>query len=102
MAYHQRMRFEWDARKERQNIAKHGVSFKDAEELFTSKVDFLEIYDADHSDAEERFIAIGPVRRGVVLVVVTERVEDTVRLISARFATKAEQALYTEHMEQHR
>jgi uncharacterized DUF497 family protein len=75
------MKFEWDARKERQNIAKHGVSFKEAEELFASDVDFLEIYDADHSATEERFIAIGPIRRGVVLVVFTERVEDTIRFI---------------------
>lgn len=96
------MRFEWDARKERQNVAKHGVSFKEAEELFTSDVDFLEIYDADHSNLEDRFIAIGPVRRGLVLVVFTERVEDTIRFISARWATKAEQGLYTEYTEQHR
>ena len=96
------MKFELDARKERQNIAKHGVSFKEAEEVFASDVDFLEIYDADHSATEERFIAIGPIRRGVVLVVFTERVEDTIRFISARWATKAEHALYTEHMEQHR
>ena len=96
------MRFEWDGRKERQNIAKHGVSFQEAEELFTSNVDFLEIYDADHSDIEERFIAIGPIRRGLVLVVFTERVEDTIRFISARWASKAEHLLYTEYTEQHR
>ncbi len=96
------MRFEWDARKERQNITKHGVSFKEAEELFTSKVDFLELYDAEHSDLEDRFIAIGPIRRGLVLVVFTERVEDTIRFISARWASKAEHLLYTEYTEQHR
>ena len=39
------MRFEWDPQKERQNVAKHGVSFKAAKALFTSKVDFLEIHD---------------------------------------------------------
>ena len=96
------MKFEWDARKERQNIAKHGVSFEEARELFASDVDFLEIYDAEDSALEERFIAIGPIRRGVVLGVFTQRVEDTIRFISARWATKAEHALYTAHMEQHR
>lgn len=96
------MRFEWDARKERQNITKHGVSFKEAEELFTSKVDFLELYDAEHSDLEDRFIAIGPIRRGLVLVVFTERVEDTIRFISARWASKSEHLLYAEYTEQHR
>jgi len=33
---------------------------------------------------EDRFISIGPIRRGIVLVVWTERDEDTIRLISAR------------------
>lgn len=75
---------EWDPQKERQNVAKHGVTFKEAKSLFTSKVDFLEIYDLEHSDVEERFIAIGPIGRGLVLIVFTERTEDTIRIISAR------------------
>ncbi len=99
MTYTCRVRFEWDPQKERQNVAKHGVTFKEAKALFTSKVDFLEIYDAEHSDVEERFIAIGPIRRGVVLVVFTERSEDTIRIISARWASKTERALYVEYME---
>ena len=99
MAYIFGVRFEWDPKKERQNIAKHGVSFREAKALFTSKVDFLEIYDAEHSDMEERFIAIGPLRRGLVLVVFTERSEDTIRIISARWASKIERALYAERME---
>jgi uncharacterized DUF497 family protein len=78
---------------------KHGVSFREAKELFTSKVDFLELYDGEHSELEERFIAIGPIRRGLVLVVHTERSEDTVRIISARWATRNERALYLEYME---
>ncbi len=78
------MRFEWDPQKERRNVAKHGVGFTEAKALFTSKLDFLELYDAEHSDVEERFIVIGPIRRGLVLVVFTERSEDTIRIISAR------------------
>jgi uncharacterized protein len=93
------VRFEWDPHKERQNVAKHGVTFKEAKAPFTTKVDFLEIYDAEHSDAEERFIAIGPIRRGLVLVVFTERSEDTIRIVSARWASKTERALYVEHTE---
>jgi uncharacterized DUF497 family protein len=34
-----------------------------------------------------------------VLVVYTERIEDTVRIISARWASKKERALYLEYME---
>ncbi len=94
------MRFEWDRKKEQLNVAKHGVSFREAKELFTSKVDFLELYDGEHSELEERFIAIGPIRRGLVLVVYTERNEDTVRIISARWATKDERALFLEYMEE--
>lgn len=93
------MRFDWDPQKERQNVAKHGVSFKEAKALFTSRVDFLEIYDAEHSDVDERFIGIGPIRRDLVLVVFTERSEDTIRIISARWASKTERALYVEYME---
>ena len=84
------MRFEWDRKKEQLNVAKHGVSFREAKELFTSKVDFLELYDGEHSELEERFIAIGPIRRGLVLVVYTERNEGTVRIISADSFTGAE------------
>jgi uncharacterized DUF497 family protein len=94
------VRFEWDRKKEQLNVAKHGVSFREAKELFTSKVDFLERYDGEHSELEERFIAIGPIRRGLVLVVYTERNEDTVRIISARWATKDERALFLEYMEE--
>jgi uncharacterized DUF497 family protein len=93
------VRFEWDPKKERLNVAKHGVSFREAKELFTSKVDFLELYDSEHSELEERFIAIGPVRRGLVVVVYTERSEDTVRIISARWAIEKERTLYLEYME---
>lgn len=85
---------EWDPRKDESNRRKHGVGFAEASELFTSGREFLELFDHAHSRDEERFIAIGPVRRGVVLVVWTERVEETIRIISARWATKREQELY--------
>jgi len=88
---------EWDSAKDRANRKKHGVSFEEAKELFESGVNYLEIYDADHSGDEDRFIAIGPIQRGVALVVWTERVEDTIRLISARWATARELALYHQH-----
>jgi uncharacterized DUF497 family protein len=93
------VRFEWDAKKERRNVEKHGVGFQEARELLASGVDFLELYDGEHSELEERFIAIGPIRRGLVLVVYTERSDDTVRIISARWASRHEQALYSEYME---
>jgi uncharacterized DUF497 family protein len=83
----------WDDAKNVANQRRHGVSFEEASELFTSGVDYLEIFDADHSVEEDRFIAIGPIRRGLILIVWTERDEETIRLISARWATKSEQDL---------
>ncbi|NOR90517.1 MAG: hypothetical protein GQ524_09715 [Anaerolineales bacterium] len=50
--------------------------------MFTGDRDYLEIYDAEHSFDEDRFIAIGPIQRGLVLVVYTERLEETIRIIS--------------------
>ena len=77
------MDFEWDVEKERVNRKRHGVSFDDAKELFRTSVNYLEIYDIKHSEDEDRFIVIGPVRRGLIVVVYTERFEETTRIISA-------------------
>ncbi len=100
MAYNSTVRFTWDRAKDAANKRKHGVSFQDAQALFTSGVDYLEIFDDEHSVDEDRFIAIGPITRGVVLVVWTERSEDTVRIIGARWATRPEQKLYREYLEE--
>ena len=43
------MRFEWDSAKEQANRVKHGVSFNDASAPLASDVDYLEIYDPEHS-----------------------------------------------------
>ena len=65
------MRFEWDPAKDKDNQAKHGLSFEEAAELFKASADYLEIYDEEHSDEEDRFIAMGPIRRGVIVVAYT-------------------------------
>ncbi len=96
------MRFEWDETKERANRERHGLSFAEAQELFLSGADYLEVYDQDHSDTEERFIAVGPIARGLVVVVWTEGDDGTIRIISARWATRKERELYRHYMEQHR
>jgi uncharacterized DUF497 family protein len=93
------VRFEWDSGKSQANRRKHGVSFSQAKILFESGRDFLEVYDGAHSTDEDRFIAIGPVETRVMVVVWTEREDDTVRIISARWATPREVKLYREHME---
>ena len=70
--------------------------------LSLTRDDYLEIFDAEHSEAEDRFIAIGPIDCGIVVVVYTEREEDLIRIIGARFANKREQALFRSHMEMYR
>ena len=96
------MRVTWDEAKNLANQKKHGLSFQEARALLLSGNDYLEIFDEEHSQFEDRFVAIGPIVRGVVLVVWTERDEKTVRIISARFATKREGALYRAHMDRMR
>jgi len=91
--------FEWDRAKDLENQRKHGISFAEAVRVFDSEERCLDIFDEVHSDAEERFITIGPVRDDLVLVVWTERELDVVRVISARWATAAERDLYRRHME---
>jgi len=93
------VRFDWDPGKSHANRRKHGVSFSQAKSLFESGLDFLEIYDEAHSTDEDRFIAVGRVGARIMVVVWTEREEDTIRIISARWATPKEIKLYEGHME---
>ena len=93
------MKVSWDDAKNLANQRNHGVTFDEASELFRLGTDYLEIFDDAHSLVEDRFIAIGPIRRGLVLVIWTERDEETIRIISARWATKNEQTLYRSYLE---
>ena len=92
------MRVEWDDPKDTANQQKHGISFEQASQLFTSGADYLEILDADHSIDEDRFICIGPLDRAIVVVITTEPEEDVIRIISARWATKREEELFAAYV----
>jgi uncharacterized DUF497 family protein len=92
------VRFVWDEAKNVRNRKEHGVSFEEASILFASRNEYLEIFDEAHSSDEDRFIAIGPIARRMVLVVYTEREDDTVRIISARWATKREAEMYRSYV----
>jgi hypothetical protein len=100
MAHTLTVDFEWDDAKDLSNQRKHGLSFAEARQLFESGADYLEIFDVEHSEFEDRFIAIGPIDRGLVVVVYTEQEEDSIRIIGARLANKREQALYRSYMDQ--
>ena len=91
------MRVEWDPEKDRANRAKHGISFDEVRVLFEGDADYLVIYDHKHSDAEDRFVAIGPIAAGVVTAAFTEPGEDVIRIISARMATRVEEEAFFRH-----
>jgi uncharacterized DUF497 family protein len=61
--------FEWDSRKARSNLAKHGVSFEEAATVFGDPLS-LTIPDSEHSLAEKRYITMGRAFNGKLLVVV--------------------------------
>jgi len=91
--------FDWDEAEDLRNRQKHGVAFAEASELFESGAEYLEIFDTDQSESEDRFIAIGPIARGIIVVVYTEHEEDLVRIISARKATRREQDPFRDYMD---
>ncbi len=85
------MRFEWDLKKAKANLEKHGVSFEEAETAFDDK---LGAYYPDTLH-EARFVLIGYSRRHRLLYVVhAEAGLEAIRIISARKATKHEKAHY--------
>lgn len=83
--------YEWDSEKEALNIQKHGLDFDTAVLVFEDE-DYIEWYDAEHSETENRYNVLGMVH-DVLFVVYTERREN-IRIISARVATKQERSLY--------
>jgi len=92
------VRCEWDQEKSEANRLKHGLGLDDAARLFDLPLHLiLEEYDFDHSADEDRIRSIGPIERGVILVVSTEREDgEVIRLISARLATPQERRCYAD------
>jgi uncharacterized DUF497 family protein len=89
--------FTWDPRKAERNLAKHGVSFDDATTVFEDDF-FLVFADPDHSTDERRFIIMGQSKSGRLLVVAYTERSDTIRIISAREATRQERKTYAEEI----
>ncbi len=83
--------FEWNERKARANLRKHGVDFADAATMFQ---DVQAITVADDEPDEERYATIGMDVLGRLLVVVYTMRGKRVRIISARPATRSERAVY--------
>ncbi len=86
--------FEWDFRKARQNVKKHGITFERAASVFFDPK-ALSIFDNEHSQQEDRWITLGLDRAGTLLVLCHTYQEETetiskIRIISARKATRSE------------
>ncbi len=88
--------FEWDRRKEKANLRKHGVGFAEASIVFGDPLS-ITIPDLYHAAVEERFIIIGMSNRRRLLIVVHTVRGQQIRLISARAATKRERQTYEEN-----
>jgi uncharacterized protein len=86
---------EWDRNKAEANQKKHQVSFDEAATVFNDPL-LITFVDVEHSIDEERYIAVGLSQHGRVLLVAHAECEDTVRIISAREATKNEREYYEE------
>jgi len=93
------MSFEWNAEKNRGNLAKHGIDFDTAELVFADPFALTQ-RDVLHDDDEERYITLGAIGVGAIVFVVHTSVvrdgEDVIRLISARSATGREKQAYEE------
>ncbi len=85
--------YEWDLAKARGNRRKHGIDFRDTIAALDDPRRLEEIDDR-LAYGEERIMVIGMAAARVLFVVVTNRGEETCRLISARKATRHEEDRY--------
>jgi uncharacterized DUF497 family protein len=90
------MEFEWNEFKAATNIQKHGVSFEEAQTVFSNPLAVI-FDDEAHSSEEQREIIIGHSRNNrLLLVSFTER-SKVIRIISARLATRTEREDYEQN-----
>ncbi len=88
--------FEWDPEKAKANLEKHDVSFDEAQTVFTNSL--AKIFDdIMHSADEDREIIIGHSHQDRLLVISFTERSETIRIISARQATKNERKDYEEN-----
>lgn len=83
------MQFEWDREKAKRNHRKHGVSFDEGVTVFYDPLSAT-FDDPDHSIGERRFITVGYSAQGRLLAVSHTERGKSIRIISARPATRRE------------
>ena len=83
--------FEWDEKKRRANVIKHGIDFDDAKEVFYDPAAYTSR--SPHTVGERRYVTVGLMRGALVAVISTHR-GHAIRIISARPARRSERQLY--------
>jgi uncharacterized protein len=89
------IKFEWNPTKASLNFRKHGVSFEEAQSVFYDEC-AIQFFDEENSTEEDRFLLLGLSRETNLLMVChcERHDENTIRIISARKATKNESKFY--------
>ena len=82
------MKFEWDEIKNAINIKKHGIDFQGVKSVFDGPMIVNE--DNRYDYAERRLIGFGWMNDIVVVVVYIELYNDSIRILSARKASRYE------------
>ena len=96
LGYNLYMDFEWHSAKAITNLQKHGVSFEEAKSVFSDEHAVIFVDEA-HSALEPRELLIGHSSKSrLLLVSFTER-SGSIRIISARTATRQERKDYEEN-----
>jgi uncharacterized DUF497 family protein len=93
-----RARFEWDDAKDRENVAKHGVSFETAQRAFLDPCRVI-AEDIEHGGFESRFYCIGRVDNGIITVRFTYR-RGIIRIFGAGYWRKGKRLYETENQVQ--
>ncbi len=89
------MQFEWDPKKAKENLQKHGISFDEAVTAFYDPLSAT-FDDPDHSLDEQRYITIGFSSKGHLLLDAHAERGENIRIISARLATAHERKKHEE------
>ena len=85
-------KYDWDKAKADLNVRKHGISFVEAS-LAMDDPRMVDEFDDRENYGEDRFIAYAMSEQSMLTIVYTQR-GDTIRIISARRATRHEQFHY--------
>jgi uncharacterized DUF497 family protein len=89
------MKYEWDEAKNRKNLDKHGLSFEDAELVFSGPC--VTFADDRFNYGEERLVTLGLLAGRLVVIAHAPRDEGT-RIISMRKGNRREQKIYQKRL----